>query len=98
MDRITPLTIYILLALAPGDNDAPGISRQIAEDSQSTLMPSESTFYKALKRLVRDSFLTEAPNTPGRHLYRLTPKGRRLLQSESHRTLRLAQVFRDRLR
>jgi DNA-binding PadR family transcriptional regulator len=89
----TTLTIYILLALVRGDVFATDILHQIALDSQSALLPSDSTFYKALKRLVNERLIEVAAS--GR--YHLGNRGRQVLAAESVRIQRLDGLVRQRL-
>ncbi len=89
----TPLTIYILLALVNGDIFATEIADQMARDSQSMMLPGDSTFYKALKRLVRDGLIEVAAS----RRYHLGNRGRRTLAAESLRLQRLDFLIRQRL-
>ena len=98
MTAMSPATIQILTALALGDNDASGLWRQLAIDSQGTVLIQERTFYYAMQRLERDGLIAAAPGGPAeRRRYKLTLQARRLLQIEQVRVSRLSLLLRQRL-
>ncbi len=90
----TPVTLHILLALAAGEATRPEIATQVAEDSQSTLIIGERTFYYALQRLVRDGLIEL---TRDNQRYKLTQRGRRIIKSESVRASRVARLLHERV-
>ncbi len=92
----TTLTIYILLALCRADLEPREIYEQIAVDSQSTVLALESSFYKALRRLVGEELLEDLTLNGGGRRYHLTGRGRRILGQESVRVRRLALLLGQR--
>jgi DNA-binding PadR family transcriptional regulator len=91
----TPLTIHILLVLALGDNSPKSIIEQIAVDSVSTVLPDDSTFYKALHRMKREGLIAESPASA--QAYTLTLRGRQVLRSERARYMQVAALLRTRV-
>ncbi len=90
----SPLTLYVLLALTVDELDVPGIHQQIAEDTQSIVLASERSLYKAINRLVQEGFTIKVPQT---RCYRLTQKGRAVLVSEKHRFGRTTLILHQRV-
>ena len=100
MSPPTPITTYILLALAQADLTAPEIRRRIGTDSQSTCLPRDGAFYKALSRMQRDQLIAINAThiaTSATHTYAITHTGHQHLTAEYHRIARLAQVLRNHL-
>ena len=87
-------TLHILLALAAGEAAPPEISRQVAEDSQGTIIIGERTFYYALKRLIRDGYIEQ---TADNQRYTLTQQSRRILKSEQIRAGRVNRLLHERV-
>ena len=92
----TPLTFYILLALAEGDSCPAEIRRQIARDAASTFIPEEGALYRALKRLVAEGLIEPAAKL-GANYYRLSRPGRVVLVSERARVGRAATLLHQRV-
>jgi DNA-binding PadR family transcriptional regulator len=91
---LTPLSFHILLALAAGDLTPVQLITQIAGDSVSAVLPSESTFYKALKRLKTEGMIGVSPGFA--RAITLTARGRQVLRAESTRYLNVASAVRSR--
>src|SRR5215472_12130003 len=88
---LRPAEFHILLALADGDRHGYGIMQAVREQSGGRVKPRTGSFYPRLARLIDAGLVSDAP---GRRLgddprrgtyYRLTPKGRRVLDSEKRR-------------
>jgi len=88
---LKPALFHILLALADTDLHGYGIMQAIREQSDGRLTPRTGSFYPQLARLIEADLVTEKPgprsgDDPRRGAYyRLTPKGRRLLEAEKRR-------------
>lgn len=93
---LTPQVFHILLALDRRDHYGFGIKSQIAEDSGSVLILSDSTLYSALKRLTNAGFIrTIAGHT--QPYYQLTKEGRAELESETRRLKNAVSVAERRM-
>lgn len=88
---LRPAAFHILLALEDEDRHGYGIMQAVREQSGGRLEPRTGSFYPRLARLI-DSGLVS--NAPGRRLgddprrgtyYRLTTRGRRVLEAEKRR-------------
>jgi DNA-binding PadR family transcriptional regulator len=97
----TPLTLHILLALSLillalslSDQFPIEIRRQVAADSVSLVLPADSTFYKALRRLEGEG-LVEMVGMNRR--YHLTNRGRQVLRGERVRVLQVGGLLRSRV-
>ena len=105
-------TLYILLSLAPGDKHGYAILQDVKEISQGKVVLSTGTLYEALARLLDQGLIErvderrsneERPkasqNHPGRprKSYRLTRRGRRVLEAETNRLRTLVAAAQRRL-
>ncbi|MGE5836235.1 MAG: PadR family transcriptional regulator [Acidobacteriota bacterium] len=81
------LDLLILKTLAIGPNHGWGIQQRIRQVSRETLGVSQGSLYPALHRLEAAGWLTSemAPSENNRRarVYRLTPTGRRQLNTET---------------
>lgn len=105
MPPLSEATFYILLCLAPGPAHGYAILKEAAELSGGRVALSTGTLYGALKRLLEQGWIAEAPEAngaaaaggPPRRAYSLTERGRRALAAESTRLRRMAAAARLRL-
>lgn len=95
---LSPIALYVLLALADGDRHGYAIIKEIetATDGAVRLLPG--SLYRLIKQLVDDAWIieVEAPRSAAgdderRRYYHITPWGREIAQAEVER---LAGVMR----
>jgi DNA-binding PadR family transcriptional regulator len=101
---LKPAALHILLALADRDSHGYGIMQTIREQSGGTVAVQTASFYRHLGRLVNDGLVAEATarregDDPRRGAYyRITPRGRQVLEQEKQRLTDLvAQINKVRL-
>ena len=89
---LAPPVYLILLALADGDAHGYRIRTAVIERSDGLVKLDPGSLYRLIARLVDDGAVAEAPararpadDDERRRYYRLTPRGRRLLESETRR-------------
>jgi PadR family transcriptional regulator, regulatory protein PadR len=101
MDDNLPLTeptFLILLSLAPAAKHGYAIMKEVAALSDGRVQLSTGTLYGALKRLLAGGWIErvdepdEDQNGRDRKAYRLTDRGRAILEAEASRMRRLAQA------
>jgi DNA-binding PadR family transcriptional regulator len=105
-------TFFILLSLAAGEKHGYAIMKDVAEISQGKVTLSTGTLYEALARLLDQTFIERIDRSeddpdesegrqshPGRprKVYRLTRRGRRVIEAETLRLQSLISVARQRL-
>jgi DNA-binding PadR family transcriptional regulator len=101
-------TFLILLSLAQAQKHGYAILKDVEELSRGTLRLSTGTLYEALARLLDQDLIerlcddqpgSDAAGHPGkpRKAYLLTQRGRRLLESETHRIQDLVMTAQLRL-
>jgi DNA-binding PadR family transcriptional regulator len=100
-DPLPTAWYHLLLALAGGERHGYGLMQEIAEASAGEVRLGPGTLYGALKRLLELGLVTESGRRrdPGldderRRYYRLTPLGRRTLEAEAARHVRLVELAR----
>ena len=90
------LDMLILKIVALGPVHGYGISLRIRQISKEVLQVQQGSLYPALHRLEKRGWLTaewgESENGRQAKFYRLSPKGRKQLQSEESNWERLAQA------
>lgn len=97
-------TFFILLSLADGEKHGYAILKDVEAVSGGKVTLSTGTLYEALARLL-DQGLIERVETAGeenhpgrpRKMYRLSPRGLRLMQAETARLHALISAARRRL-
>lgn len=89
---------FIILSLAAGPRHGYAILKEVATLSDGRVVLSTGTLYGALKRMLEDGWLERMeepgpePNRRARKTYRLTDRGRRILEAESARLRRPARM------
>ena len=98
---LTPAVFLILLALSDGDKHGYAIMRVVKETTGGQVVLGPGTLYGAIKRLQRESLITESDYRPDpviddarRRYYELTELGRRVLVAESERLASLVAYAR----
>jgi DNA-binding PadR family transcriptional regulator len=96
---LTPAVFYILLALARGERHGYAITRAVREDSAGAVVMGNGTLYGSLRRMLADNLIEAAgdlvdEDDTRRKYYRLTERGRSLLQAEMARYIATTDVIR----
>jgi DNA-binding PadR family transcriptional regulator len=92
---ITEPVLLILLSLAEQPRHGYAILKDVEEMSDGRVRLSTGTLYGALRRLLEEDWIVRhTDNNPsrGRQGYRLSAKGRRLLQQEVARMKQLTRL------
>ncbi len=92
---VTEPVLLILLSLAEQPRHGYAIMKDVAEMSDDRVRLSTGTLYGALRRMLEDGWITRhsADDTSrGRQDYRLTIRGRKVLQQEVSRVKQLARI------
>lgn len=99
---LTPAVFHILMALSDGEKHGYAIMRVVKETSGGRMVLGPGTLYGAIKRLQRESLITESDYRPDpviddarRRYYELTDFGRRILIAESERLADLVTYARQ---
>lgn len=99
---LTPAVFHILMALSDGEKHGYAIMRVVKETSGGRMVLGPGTLYGAIKRLQRESLITESDYRPDpviddarRRYYELTDFGRRVLIAESERLADLVTYARQ---
>jgi DNA-binding PadR family transcriptional regulator len=102
MDALSPLkpaVFHILLALADQDRHGYGVMQAVGEQSGGRVPLRTGSFYRHLSRLIDAGLVAEAPGRrPGDDprrgaYYRLTARGRRVLDGERQRLTALVAAM-----
>ena len=96
MGPLTPAVFHILLALADGPLHGYAIMQAVGQSAGPSFPAGPGTIYGSLQRMEEDGLVREMPSRgyDRRRLFVLQPDGRRALETESRRILRLAQLVR----
>lgn len=92
--------LFILLALASRPLHGYGIIRDVEERSAGETRLQTGALYRMLRRLLRDALIEECEAPPGeggdprRRFYRLTKRGRLVLDADVDRMARLVRAAR----
>ncbi len=96
--QLPPLTepvLLILLSLSERPRHGYSILKDVEEMSTGRVVLSTGTLYGALRRLLDDGWIErfeENDSSRGRQAYRLSPMGRRTLQTEVTRLKQLTRL------
>ena len=88
---LTPIVFEILLSLLDGARHGYDIMQQVEERTQGKVRLLPGTLYRAMHRLIDESFIEETENTERPHddrrrvYYRLTASGRDAARAEAER-------------
>jgi DNA-binding PadR family transcriptional regulator len=100
---LRPHELHVLVALAGGERHGYAIQQEVAARSAGALRLGPGTLYETIARLLDRGLIREAPSKRSenehsqRRYYGLTPKGRRLLETEVERLDDVVRVARERL-
>ena len=101
---LKPLALHILLALSDGESHGYGLMQAIREQSNGQVPVQTASFYRHLARLIDEGLVAESTARresvdPRRGAYyRITPRGRQVLDAEKQRLTQLvAQINKVRL-
>ena len=90
-----PIVFQILVALGDGERHGYDINKELSEATRGHVRLGAGSFYRHLSQLCKDGWIAQTQRTDddamGRRYYRLTPRGRRIVQAEA---VRLEQVLR----
>jgi len=92
---VTEPVLLILLSLAEQPRHGYSILKDVAEISEGRVQLSTGTLYGALRRLLEDGWIVRygaEDNLRGRQDYRLTNRGRKVLQQEIVRLKQLTRI------
>jgi DNA-binding PadR family transcriptional regulator len=99
---LPPHAFQILLSLLEGDRHGYSLIKDIEERTGGEMILGTSTVYAAVKRLVEDGILQEAPEPaqessggPRRRYYRITDFGREVARAEGLRINRLQRMVAE---
>ena len=96
---LTPAVFYILLALFGQDRHGYDIMRQVSEDSEGTVSMGPGTLYGSIDRMIDAGLVERSPfksQDSRRIYYRLTAKGKKMLQAEIDRISLAAKIAASR--
>lgn len=95
---LSPQVFHILLALADGPAHGYAIMQMVEDETDGTIRLGPGTLYGAIRRLRADGLIEETAGDAGdvRRCYRLTRRGRGVMQSEARRLERLVEAARAR--
>lgn len=100
---LSPIALYVLLALADGDRHGYAIIKEIETATGGDIRLLPGSLYRIIKQLVDDAWIIEvdAPRSAGadderRRYYRITPWGRQIAQAEVERLAGVMRMARSR--
>ncbi len=96
---LTEVSYFILLSLSPGPRHGYAIMKHVSEISQGRVELSTGTLYGAIKRMLDQGWIVNAPNGSThtgrvRKAYQLSDSGRILLKAEVQRLETLVRAAR----
>lgn len=100
---LSPIALYVLLALADGDRHGYAIIKDIETATNGDVRLLPGSLYRIIKQLVDDGWIIEVEAPRGesadderRRYYRLTPWGRQIAQAEVERLAGVMRMARSR--
>jgi DNA-binding PadR family transcriptional regulator len=97
---LTPAVFHILLVLAKGEKHGYEIMKQVQLDSSGGVRMGNGTLYGSIKRMLADDLIADAGEKPGddarRKYYKLTTRGRKVLNAEMKRYVETAALIKSR--
>ena len=96
--ELSPQVFHILLALADGPAHGYAIMQAVEVETDGAIRLGPGTLYGAIRRLRADGLIEETAGDGGvaRRCYRLTRRGRGVMQREARRLERLVESARAR--
>jgi DNA-binding PadR family transcriptional regulator len=93
---LTPAVFHILLALADGPLHGYAVMQAVEHSAGPSLRMGPGTIYGSLQRMEDAGLVKEVParSDDRRRVFTLQPAGRRALEAESRRLVRLASLVR----
>jgi DNA-binding PadR family transcriptional regulator len=93
---LSPAVFHILLALADGPLHGYAVMQAVEVSAGPSLRMGPGTIYGSLQRMEDAGLVSEVPQRSDdrRRVFALQPAGRRALEAESQRILRLASLIR----
>lgn len=94
---LTPLTLHILVALAPGPIHGYAVIKAVREGPTGGMNPGTGTFYSAIRRMEQTGLIGEVSADSAdtrRRNYSITDLGRDVLSAESSRLQQLLESAR----
>ena len=102
---LRPTEFHILLALAADDRHGYAILQEVEQLTGGELRLEPGTLYRALHRMLKEGWVAESGRRPAvrddderRRYYRLTPKGRRKVETEEEKWLAISAAVAKVLR
>ncbi len=97
---LRPAVFHVLLALAREDLHGLGVAKAVDEATSGSVRLGPGTLYRSLKEMAAQGLIAEVPAPPGgedprRRFYRITERGRVLVQTEAERLARIVEVARE---
>jgi len=98
---LSPVALYVLLALAGGERHGYAIIKDIESASGGEIRVLPGTLYRVIKQMVDDRWISEVEPYGGgdderRRYYRLTPWGRKVAHAEIERMATVLRMARER--
>jgi DNA-binding PadR family transcriptional regulator len=108
VDRLLPLSLpvfHMLLALSEGERHGYALKREILQRTEGKLNLGSGALYGAINKMLEAELIVESDERPDPHLdderrryYRITPFGRRVVQSELVRLRHLVRLAESKLK
>lgn len=101
---LRPVGFHVLLALADGERHGYAIKQEVERLTEGAIRMGPGTLYETLQKLEDDELIRESRKPAGetdhaqRRYYRLTDRGRRLLETEIKRLARIVDYARAKVR
>ena len=95
---LTETSFFIILSLATAPKHGYAIMKEVETMSEKRVVLATGTLYSALRRMLEDGWIERVPDNNSeadkreRKLYQLTRHGRRVLEAESSRLRKLANL------
>ena len=95
---LTETSFLIILSLAASPKHGYAIMKEVEAMSEKRVILATGTLYSALRRMFEDGWIERVPDNNSeadnreRKLYQLTRHGRRVLEAESNRLRKLANL------
>lgn len=94
-DLLTPAALHILLTLSQRNLHGYGIKTAVEERTGGRLVLGPGTLYEAIHRMHEDGWIEEMEGGGRRRVYRITTRGRAVLDDELERLEEIVEFARD---